>query len=53
MGSTVGAAALLALSQSQQDNVHTGPGFLRWVVIGLVVGVVLVGWVVLRGYGKR
>lgn len=32
---------------------HGGPGYLRWVLIGVVAGVALLVWILLRGYGDK
>jgi hypothetical protein len=40
-----------ALLQLAAISDGSGPGaFLRWIVIAAIVGVVLLGWLLLRGY---
>lgn len=45
------ARAVLAAAQTQ-DSVHTGPGFLRWVLLACLIGVAVLAFVLLRGYKR-
>ncbi|GAA4293729.1 hypothetical protein GCM10023086_04980 [Streptomyces venetus] len=46
------AAAWLAEAATAADR-HGGPGVLRIVLLVMIVGCVLTGWFLLRGYRRK
>jgi hypothetical protein len=48
MNAAFSSAVQLAASNSQAQ----GPGYLRWVLIICIVGVVFLGWLLLHNYKK-